>query len=139
VGFELTITETERAKPVHALDRSATFTGLYNCWASRNISQSRKNQYYLIMMNMDSAYISVASFTRVICKFLESVLKKNVSVMNVVRGETESYGTSAASGSLVPAVYDYDEFLPLCQFVHHESHATWLVIESGPSLREAGD
>jgi hypothetical protein len=37
VGFELTITASERAKTVHALDRSATVTCLKNILGSGNV------------------------------------------------------------------------------------------------------
>jgi hypothetical protein len=57
MGFERTIPSSERAKTVHALDRSATVTGCGNCWGvfilkvqslKANISPRREKQNFAI-------------------------------------------------------------------------------------------
>jgi hypothetical protein len=42
-GLEPTITASERAKTVHALDRSATVTGQEDIWGNRIIAQCIHN------------------------------------------------------------------------------------------------
>jgi hypothetical protein len=87
VGFKLTILASERAKTVHALDRSATVTGM-KVFTTSHLTQNNENNLRCFAYNVHNTHkMCNLKFSTKKTKLFESTVFLNMTQCNVVEVE----------------------------------------------------
>jgi hypothetical protein len=132
VGFEPTITASERAKKIHALDRSATVTAMSHFYVTETTTPemfsdlaATKRRLFHISTTLHKAYMW--NFTNAICKVCVVIFSVSLTYVSWLRKYNETWDVFCGHLYFLPST-SFSVVLLLTQSPHPCPGYSWLMM-----------